>query len=61
MKQPVLARVGLGKYDRFLEFVRQANESAVAQMSVTEQATAPTLPACLTWKALSPTTTEAST
>lgn len=39
MKQPVLARVGLGKYDR-AEFARQANESAVAQMSVTEQARA---------------------
>lgn len=39
MKQPVLARVGLGKYDRS-EFARQANESAVAQMSVTEQARA---------------------
>lgn len=39
MKQPVLARVGLGKYDR-AEFARQANESAVAQMSVTEVARA---------------------
>lgn len=39
MKRPVLARVGLGKYDR-AEFARQANESAVAQMSVTESAKA---------------------
>lgn len=39
MKQPVLARVGIGKYDR-AEFARQANESAVAQMSVTEVARA---------------------
>lgn len=39
MKRPVLARVGLGEYDR-AEFARQANESAVAQMSVTETARA---------------------
>lgn len=39
LKRPVLARVGLGKYDR-AEFARQANESAVAQMSVTEAARA---------------------
>lgn len=39
MKRPVLARVGLGEYDR-AEFARQANESAVAQMSVTESAKA---------------------
>jgi hypothetical protein len=39
MERPVLARVGLGKYDR-AEFARQANESAVAQMSVTETAKA---------------------
>ena len=39
MKRPVLARVGLGEYDR-AEFARQANESSVAQMSVTETASA---------------------
>ena len=39
MTQPVLARVGLGQYDR-AEFARQANESAVAHMSVTETARA---------------------
>ena len=39
MKRPVLARVGLGEYDR-AEFARQANESSVAQMSVTETARA---------------------
>lgn len=39
LKRPVLARVGLGEYDR-AEFARQANESAVAQMSVTETARA---------------------
>lgn len=39
LKQPVLVRVGRGRYDR-AEFARQANESAVAQMSVTEIAKA---------------------
>lgn len=37
LKNPVLARVGVSKYDR-AEFARQANESAVAHMSVTETA-----------------------
>lgn len=39
MKRPVLVRQGLGDYDR-AEFARQANESAVAAMSETEQARA---------------------
>jgi hypothetical protein len=39
MKSPVLTRVGLDDYNR-AEFARQANESNVAAMSVTEQANA---------------------
>lgn len=37
MQQPMLVRVGEGDYNR-AEFARQANESSVALMSVTEQA-----------------------
>lgn len=39
MERPVLVRMGLGDYDR-IEFARQANESSVAHMSLTEQAQA---------------------
>ena len=39
IRQPVLVRIGEGGYDR-AEFARQANESAVAAMSQTEQARA---------------------